>query len=39
MNSTATRNSTLTVYLIDDDEAVLHSQIELMTAAGHQVDS
>lgn len=39
MNSTATRNNTLTVYLIDDDEAVLHSQIELMTAAGHQVDS
>ena len=39
MDSTVTQNSTLTVYLIDDDDAVLHSQIELLTAAGHRVDS
>lgn len=39
MDSTVTQNSTLTVFLIDDDEAVLHSQNELLTAAGHHVDS
>jgi two-component system, LuxR family, response regulator FixJ len=39
MNSTLTQQQTLTVYLIDDDEVVLHSQVELLTAAGCQVAS
>ncbi len=36
MNSTMTQRD-LIVYLIDDDEAVLNSQLELLTAAGIQV--
>jgi len=38
MNSTLTQRD-LTVYLIDDDEAVLNSQLELLTAAGISVQS
>ncbi|MFT5324475.1 MAG: two-component system response regulator FixJ [Planctomycetaceae bacterium] len=38
MNSTMTQRD-LIVYLIDDDEAVLNSQLELLTAAGISVQS
>lgn len=38
MNSTMTQRD-LIVYLIDDDEAVLHSQRELLTTAGISVQS
>lgn len=39
MNNTLTEQMELVVYLIDDDESVLHSQVELLTAAGFRVDS
>ena len=39
MNSMLTQPDDLTVYLIDDDEVVLHSQVELLTAAGRKVSA
>lgn len=39
MNSTLIQQTELVVYLIDDDESVLHSQSELLTAAGFRIDS
>lgn len=39
MTSTLTLQDQLTVYLIDDDPTVLHSQVELLTAVGRQVRS
>jgi two-component system, LuxR family, response regulator FixJ len=39
MTSTVTQRTDLTVYLIDDDPTVLHSQTELLRAAGLTVDS
>lgn len=39
MTSTLTAEERLTVYLIDDDPSVLHSQVELLTAIGRHVSS
>lgn len=38
MNNTLTQRE-VTVYLVDDDESVLHSQLELLTAAGISVET